>query len=206
MHLPSHGRYAYSQQGPILQWNLKNLALCLLKLFDEDTATARAFAEVALDEFKSVFENDLYSKLTQKIGLLDSVEARSLVTEFLSLLQARRVDFTNGFRNLMTSLDLGVSSLGSDEIAQAWHQKWIQAVGDTRRLATSRMHQANPIYIPRNHWVEKAIRDVVDNKSLTLANELVEAVRQPFDQRSGFEKFTEGPTDSERVCETFCGT
>ena len=62
----------------------------------------------------------------------------------------------------------------------------------------------NPILIPRNHQVEKAIQDATNGNLSTFQN-LTDAWKNPFlePQDSSLEK---PPLPHEQVKQTFCGT
>ena len=68
------------------------------------------------------------------------------------------------------------------------------------------MYSVNPIYIPRNHIVEKVISVATDDSDYCGFNELVETLSQPYVQRPGLEYYATPPTDDEIVSRTFCGT
>ncbi len=68
------------------------------------------------------------------------------------------------------------------------------------------MDRLNPVYIPRNHLVEEALTagTAGDLAPLEL---LLEAVRSPFDERAGLERYAEpGQKEFSSSFRTFCGT
>ena len=69
-----HGRYAYSRQPAIGEWNLARLAECLLPLLSDDTDAAIAEAEQALDAYQPIFERAYQGGLRRKLGLLTERE------------------------------------------------------------------------------------------------------------------------------------
>ena len=68
------------------------------------------------------------------------------------------------------------------------------------------MYGVNPIYVPRNHVVEKVIAEATGNVDYGPFNELVEVLKNPYLQRAGLEYYATPPTDDEIVSRTFCGT
>jgi uncharacterized protein YdiU (UPF0061 family) len=68
-----------------------------------------------------------------------------------------------------------------------------------------RMERVNPLYIPRNHQVERAIQAAIVG-DLTVFHELNRVLQNPYTEQPGFESYAEPPTPEERVTETFCGT
>jgi uncharacterized protein YdiU (UPF0061 family) len=67
------------------------------------------------------------------------------------------------------------------------------------------MNLVNPVYIPRNHLVEKAIEKAIDNdySMFILMNEIL---KNTFVENDKFHKFALPPTPDEVVANTFCGT
>ena len=67
------------------------------------------------------------------------------------------------------------------------------------------MDEVNPIYIPRNHLVEKSIREGHAGR-FDYFNRLKKTLSQPFVLQSEGSEFEEPATPEERVDRTFCGT
>ena len=68
------------------------------------------------------------------------------------------------------------------------------------------MATVNPAYVPRNHLVEEAL-DAATCGDLAPLDRLLDAVRAPYDERPGLERYTEpAPEDFGRRYQTFCGT
>lgn len=68
------------------------------------------------------------------------------------------------------------------------------------------MQAANPVYIPRNHQIEQAIREAVEQQSYAKMAELLEVLSEPFTEREAYAAYALPPTPQERVYQTFCGT
>lgn len=66
------------------------------------------------------------------------------------------------------------------------------------------MRETNPIYIPRNHHVEAALRDV-ERGEREKFERLLTAIRDPWTRRDGFEDL-EAPPAHARFFTSFCGT
>jgi uncharacterized protein YdiU (UPF0061 family) len=119
-------------------------------------------------------------------------------------MQAGRVDFTSFFRAL------GAAARGDAAPARAmlldgvsfdgWAERWLELKPDGER-----MDRVNPVYIPRNHLVEEALAAATAG-DLALVERLVEAVAAPFDERSGFERYSAPAPDDFGAYQTFCGT
>ena len=63
----------------------------------------------------------------------------------------------------------------------------------------------NPIYIPRNHNVQKAIKAAYQN-DLEPMNELLAALKNPFSENREYSHLAIPPKEDEKILETFCGT
>ncbi|HEV2761666.1 MAG TPA: YdiU family protein, partial [Pyrinomonadaceae bacterium] len=210
------GRYAYSMQPAIGEWNLSRLAECLLPLLSDDTDAAVAEAEQALDAYRPAFERAYLRGLRRKLGLLTEREGDAeLGRDLLQVMGANGADFTLTFRRLCDAAAgqedcAGVRGLfadthGYDEWAARWRQRLEQEPTDaaTRRAA---MLAVNPAFIPRNHRVEAVIRAAVDEGDFAPFHELLTVLSNPFEAQPAFARYADPPEHHERVLQTFCGT
>ncbi len=67
------------------------------------------------------------------------------------------------------------------------------------------MNSVNPLFIPRNHFVEQAISEAVDG-DLTVFHEMNIALAQPYTEQPDLSEYAKAPKEHERVTRTFCGT
>jgi uncharacterized protein YdiU (UPF0061 family) len=67
------------------------------------------------------------------------------------------------------------------------------------------MRQANPLFIPRNHLVERVIGAAIEG-DLAPLDELLAVTSLPFEEQPGREHYALPPKPEERVVATFCGT
>jgi uncharacterized protein YdiU (UPF0061 family) len=67
------------------------------------------------------------------------------------------------------------------------------------------MRAVNPVYIPRNHMVERAIRAAISG-DFSPFETLHRLLQRPFEVQAGMAAFEEPPQPEERVLQTFCGT
>ena len=214
--IDEYGRYAYSRQPAIGQWNLTRLAECLLPLLADDTDAAVAAAEESLDAYTSWFEQAYQGRLRRKLGLFTECEGDAeLGQDLLEAMHANGADFTLTFRRLSEGPggdeDEGsVRCLFADPAAyDAWVSRWRRRLEQEPTDAATRrsaMLAVNPAYIPRNHRVEAVIRAAVDNNDFAPFHELVTVLRKPFDAQPTFAQYAEPPEAHERVLQTFCGT
>ena len=68
------------------------------------------------------------------------------------------------------------------------------------------MRHANPLYIPRNHLIEAAIRSAVDNADFAPFEALHAVLSAPFDWQTDHDRYALPPGPTEVVHQTFCGT
>ena len=93
------------------------------------------------------------------------------------------MDFTLSFRNL-PDLYNGVSNFyPKTRELEEFLQEW-KACHPT----IDNLNSVNPLYIPRNHQVEKAIRSAYAG-DYELFKELVEVSKDPFTRNESYEKF-----------------
>ena len=198
-----HGRYAYDKQAPIAHWNLTRLAECLLLLDDEQAV----FIE-HLERFKPLFDQHYHDRMADKLGLLPSdavpmAEDAQLVQQWLDYLQQHALDFTQSFRELVVVADsLDAPRFGDFE--RQWRQRIARQPGGVAAAAAA-MQAINPVYIPRNHQIERAIRDALQG-NYDVFNELRVVLANPFDAQPEFAHYAQAPDAADRVTQTFCGT
>ena len=201
------GRYRFSNQGPIGQWNLTRFAETLLSLMG-DRDTIIPVAQQALNDYQGLFEDAYAELMANKIGMSDNHP--ELVNELLDIMQADGLDYTLTFRYLMQQLDtteiyypLHAFKASADLLA--WQEQWLAAIGDEKSSALTMMMQVNPVFIPRNHLVEEAIQ-AANRGDNGPALTLVAATANPFDYESKWQRLALPPETHEVVKNTFCGT
>jgi len=94
------------------------------------------------------------------------------------------------------------------EKIKEWLSNWKLTVKeldlDAEELV-KKMDSINPIYIPRNHNVDKAIKAAYE-ENLEPMNELLEALKNPFKENKKYSHLTVPPKEEEKILQTFCGT
>ncbi|HET6605837.1 MAG TPA: YdiU family protein [Rhodopila sp.] len=203
------GRYAYGNQPRIVLWNLSRLAETLLPLIDGDQEKALPVAEAVLTQFGPRFEAAYHAGLRAKLGLVSERDGDSeLMQTFLKLLAEYGVDFTLGFRGLCDAAegDPGMRSMFGDGAAfDAWVTQWQQRRAEGGTAPVAEMRRRNPLYIPRNHLVEAAVK-AGEAGDYGPFEALVAVLQNPFDFRAGVEAYARPAEEHERVRVTFCGT
>jgi serine/tyrosine/threonine adenylyltransferase len=210
--IDEYGRYAYSNQPKVAQWNLARLAETLVPLLDEDEEKAVGLANELISEFSVIYDRHYLERMGMKLGLRGpQQDDTQLIADWQALMEANAIDFTNGFRGLPATVDcanLAAFRDGFTDLAafDAWHQRWLARLAGEASDAVNRMIAANPKYIPRNHRIEQAIRAAEDEGDFAPFHELVEVLKNPYAEQREFERYTRPPLEGEEVLRTFCGT
>jgi uncharacterized protein YdiU (UPF0061 family) len=208
-----YGRYAWNQQPVIAQWNLHRLAEALLPLLGPSQDRAVAEAAAALSRFQGLFQRDFVAGFRRKLGLLQPhIRDSDFIDDTLETLANQGVDFTLFFRRLTQIAD----GSDTDELVQlfvdpdagrGWLARWQDRVAleDSAAPRAAVMRGVNPVYIPRNHRVEEAIRDARKGDFSTF-EALVAVLARPYVEQPENAAYERAPTPAQKVHETFCGT
>ena len=191
------GRYAYANQPTICHWNLVQFAQALLPLLGTTQEAQIAVAQTAVDAYPDLYEREWTARLSAKLGLPASAQARSLGLELLKAMQDEGADFTNTFRALGEA-DAGF--LNHVPQGAGWLSRW-RAAGPDRDA----MSAVNPAIVPRNHRIEQVIAAALDG-DLEPLERLTGALRTPFKLSDANADLAAPPAEGERVLATFCGT
>ena len=194
-----YGRYGFNNQKNIMPWNLARLAEAILPLIDSDLKKAIKLAEIEINKFFKIFDKFYYQKMLQKIGILNfSEKDYKLIDDFLEILEKKKLDFTNSFRNLPHEI-----------IDDNWHQRWQKRIKQQNLSVEeifNKMNKINPAAIPRNHLIAKAIAKAVNDDDFTYAEEFLKVLQKPFVRIENREEFYQQAKEDEKVRQTFCGT
>ncbi len=213
-----NGRYAYNNQPSIGLWNLTRLAETLLPLLDDEPQTAVDVAQEILGGYVARYESAWLTGMRKKTGLSagSDAEDKALVEALLDAMDQGRADFTLTFYHLSRIADR--PSERDNELRNlfenpaqidAWLEKWRKRLSvdacshEARQVA---MQAINPVYIPRNHQVEAAIRAAEDHDDFSVFNELHDVLQNPYVRQEGKESYMQAPQPEEVVEYTFCGT
>ena len=207
------GRYAFGNQPSIAAWNLASLAGCLISFIDEDSKKANELATKVLDDFSINTNQEILDVMCQKIGLEgSSVDNQKVLKDLLKIMIPNKADYILSFRHLSLTLEdqdsLFLGQFKEKEKIKEWLEKWKfalkQNAPDIKKVIEI-MDNINPIYIPRNHNVQKAIKAAYQN-DLEPMNELLAALKNPFSENREYSHLAIPPKEDEKILETFCGT
>jgi uncharacterized protein YdiU (UPF0061 family) len=137
--------------------------------------------------------------MAKKIGIFDfKISDQKLIEDLLTIFEEKQIDFTNGFRNLK-NLDLN----------EKWKNCWLKRISQQKislEEIYSRMNKVNPVAIPRNHLVEKAIGKAENENDFSETEKLLKIIQKPFVKLPDCEEYYLEAKENEEVTQTFCGT
>ena len=215
-----HGRYAYNSQPGIGLWNLVRFAETLVPLLADDTDDAVKIAQTHLETYQAQYEAAWLAGLRAKCGLTAGVasdeEDRELIDALFDVMDDNEADFTLTFYHLSR---LGAHASERDQEARmlfvrpeqfdAWLAQWRKRLTrETQDEAACQagMQAVNPVYIPRNHQIEAAIRAAEDRGDFSVFHALHAVLQNPYVEQAGTERYRQPPEPEEVVSKTFCGT
>jgi uncharacterized protein YdiU (UPF0061 family) len=220
------GRYSYSNQPRMAQWNLARLAETLLGLIDPVAERAIELATAAINAFSELFDAHSLAGMRAKLGLAQAEESdRGLIAALLRIMAQtgsqtgakngtqNGADFTLTFRRLADLADgsgagprtLFADPAAFDDWAAAWHARLGREEGDNVARAEA-MRRVNPAFIARNHRVEAALEAAIEREDFAPFGTLLAVLARPFEDQPGFGEYAEPAPEAERVLRTFCGT
>jgi len=210
--IDQQGRYAYNNQPSIAGWNLSWLAQALIPLMADTETAAIEKAQAALNHYSDAYSDHYDTFFARKLGF-DSADENTvqLVKAFLNLLHGNRSDFTLSFRALLGQVDsaraenIDTLPAAFDEWIQSW-QSALTAQGIAPQQASHTIARNNPLFIPRNHWLQLAIDRATEKADFGLFNRLVETLANPFNMQADHLELAQPPAKGEEVFRTFCGT
>jgi uncharacterized protein YdiU (UPF0061 family) len=203
-------RYSFKNQPNILKWNLMRLAECLLPIMDGDRTSNLNKIENIFKNFDENFQSLWMKMMLKKLGIVNTINNsdQNLVNELLEIMELYKIDYTIFFSKI--TYDSNLSNLcDKRKRLSNWLDKW------RKRLSTNEyelskalriMKEHNPVFIPRNHHVEKALIFAERYGDYTKFNELNKLLSDPYNKNSKYNIYTKPPLKKERVHNTFCGT
>lgn len=197
----AHGRrYRFGWQPKIAYWNLARLANALTPLV-ADVETLHAGLQRYMDAFVAADRDNI----SRKLGLAGCRdEDVELMQTLHGLLQVAEVDMTIFFRAL-ADIDIDHPSLdpvqdafydvdkrhAAEPAFRAWLDRYVARVKQDHHDPQKRravMQAANPRYVLRNYLAQQAI-DRSGQGDHAGIHELLEVMRNPYDEQPGREHF-----------------
>ena len=202
------GRYAFSNQPMIAQWNLTRLAETLLPLLNKNMDTAVEIATESLGKFTELYNTKWLNMMKQKLGLFDSdTSDQTLILDLLNWMTTNKADYTNTF------IDLSQAKKPSKEIYKTtqfdnWYKRWQNRIKKNNKAlqeSINLMQSNNPVFIPRNHLVENAL-EAANNNNLEPFKTLLTVFKTPYKDTTKFNEYKTPAKPSDTLYQTFCGT
>lgn len=189
------GRYAFSNQPSMMQWNLAALAQSLLPLIPKEEL------EKVLEGYAELYFNAFYAQMRARLALPGSgLEHRELIEQFLNLLAELGGDLNRAIRLLVEDQPLGdaIGILEGDSDAFSdWLVRYQEAKESEPSNLNSRVETAkskNPVYTLRNYMCQEAIRDAQDG-DYRQVNDLLALVREPTKLSKSMAEYAGTPPD-----------
>jgi len=211
-----HGRYAYGNQPNIAQWNIACLGECLLPLIHPDRDKAIGIAEEILDSFQDKFRKYWLSGMYKKIGLTQNEpEDINLLEQLLELMKENKTDYTLTFRYLSDAIENDTGNLNFEKqfLSQNKISEWLVCWRKRLKIQSTSfkkikisMQKENPAFIPRNHRIEKAIYEAVDNNDYSYMDHLILLLNKPYQDQPDNSEYMHPPEKPDHNYQTFCGT
>ncbi len=197
-----YGRYAFENQPIVAQWNLARLAETLLPFLSDNVEEAREIAEEEIDNFRVIYQQKYLTMMLAKLGISKAEEGDDkMIAALLELMQSNKIDYTNFFR------DLRADKIFEQPQLVKWQQQWQLRRQKNQTIESSKdlMRKNNPVIIPRNHQVNKALADA-ENGDLSSFQELLSALQNVYQESEDKIRYQNPPKEEEKILETFCGT
>jgi uncharacterized protein YdiU (UPF0061 family) len=200
------GRYSFSNQPPIIKWNLSRFAECLIPLIDKNEDVSIKIANESIDNFQKIYETKWLNMMRDKLGLFGEDKGdKKLIDNLLSWMEINKADYTNTFCHLM-NFKVHNKEIYKDENFVRWSNKWQKRVlinNDSKKKYLNLMKISNPIVIPRNHKVEEALAEA-NKGNLKFLYKLLSILNKPYKNQETIEDYKLPSAD--KGYQTFCGT
>ncbi len=185
------GRYSFENQFKITLWNLARFAETFLHLINTKENSAIKIIEEILEEKKEKFNEAWLVMMNKKLSLDIKNNNNEIIKEFLDLMHIHKLDYTNTF------LDLEKNRLDM-KIFKNWFYKY-------NLIKSKKYNDINPYIIPRNHILEKVIKESYKGDFSNLL-EFNKVLSSPYKENKIVKKYMHPPNEQEKVFQTFCGT
>ena len=200
-------RYSFGNQPIILKWNISRFAESLLPIIHNKEEKAIQLAQSVIDQFDEIWENKYYGMMLKKVGIKNNnKKLYPLIDEILNYMQKNKKDYNNTFLYLSHN-SISDEKINDNSDFKQWYEKWREKIFKISNIKEDKelMKIYNPIIIPRNHIVEKAI-DEACNGDLNLFNKFLKVISDP-NKNKGLNRFLNPPNKNfEENFQTFCGT
>lgn len=209
--IDTQGRYSYGNQPAVVQWNMSRFAECLLPLIDEDSEAAISAIRPIFEAFPNEFESSYMAMLARKVGI-DKFENtdKELLSALLRSLKDAKLDYTQFFDQLSYALTSETLSTKLDNtLGNSWLTMWKERLNEEGKSSTelqALMRSVNPVVIPRNHHMERVIKNCIETQTPDSAIEFLQVLKDPYQLKKDTHLYQDLPSDGDSGYQTFCGT
>ena len=201
------GRYAYCNQPSITKWNLSRFAECLIPLINRDQDQAIQSATKLINTFEKKYEERWMSMMRKKLGLQGTDDKdKFLIVDLLTWMHQNKVDYTNTFCYLMDLKEYD-DDIYKDNDFQNWKKNWRERLrlnDNNPEKYISLMRTVNPLVIPRNNKVEKAL-EFAEKGDYSFLKKIISILKEPY-KLSQDKLDYQNPGPQQKNYQTFCGT
>lgn len=200
-HSDHQGRYAYSQQPDVAQWNLSRFLVCFLGEVPQESL------QKMLDGYPAIFETEMQRIARSKLGLkTETPDDYHLYMNLLKIMDQLSLDYTFTFRQLSSykrSKDESLKDIWDYYGDRIQLKDWLR-VYDQRLLVENssdderhmQMKTINPKYILKNYIAQEVIKDVEAGNNQKLL-EWLEILNSPSLEHEDFHQYSL-PTSNEK--------
>ena len=207
------GRYAFANQPVVCRWNLYRLASALIEAIVAVDEADNEAARIMLEQWGASYERHWIAGLRAKLGLALAEESDlALGKALFDALEGQGADFTRLFRALGASLEDGYSAVAGEctepDALRGWWEQWQTRLAREPLSAQerrARMDAVNPLYIPRNHLTDAALK-AAEGGDMQPFSDLLAVVTRPYARREGLERYEFGAPEGTPPHVTYCGT
>lgn len=210
--IDQQGRYAYKNQAPIGQWNLARFAESLLPLVHREPKQGIELMKERLQKYSTRYHEYWLEGMAKKLGIFQTAkEDEELIEDLLRIMKKNGKDYTNTFAALTYQDKNGPGEGKREEVPEfsRWIDRWekrLEGQDATEKEVQQLMKASNPVVIPRNHQVERAIHAAVQEGDYRVLESLLKILQTPYTYSEEKKSYQNPPDPSDEPYVTYCGT
>jgi uncharacterized protein YdiU (UPF0061 family) len=195
-HSDTEGRYSFSNQPFIAQWNLSVLAKVLSPIANEKLMNSYN------DNFIGKFKDKYYKKIALKLGFIDFTSNDiDFILELFDIMENSSIDYTAFFYFLSSArYDEIISNATYKDEITSWLKLYKIRVSTQNLSMNNRlknMKAINPKYILKNYILQEIIEQC-ENNDFTMLNDFLQIAQNPYAEYKEYEKYAM-PTPKEKT-------